>query len=206
SPIQLFNPATGQPFAGNQVPISAASQALLNFIPMPNLPGIANNFHTSSTVHTASNALNLRLTQNLSPTIAQNVGGGGGRRGGGPGFGGRGGGGGGGRGGLGTANRPTTIILQAQLQMRHTNNQTANVFPSLGGDSTATNVAVPLSLNIARGRSVNNFTVNFVRSTSAFTNSFAGIENVAGLAGINYPAAAASALSPQNWGVPNLTI
>ena len=51
SPIELFDPATGAPFAGNQVPMSAASQVLLNFIPMPNLPGMSNNFHTSSTVH-----------------------------------------------------------------------------------------------------------------------------------------------------------
>ena len=205
SPIQLFDPATGQPFAGNQVPIATASQVLLNFIPMPNLPGIANNFHTSSTVRSVSDALNLRLVQNLSPTVTQTVRGGpgGARRAGG--FGGR-GGGAGGRGGLGTANRPTTVILQAQLQVRHTNNQSASVFPSLGGESTGTNVAMPLSLNIARGRSVNNFTVNIARSTSAFTNPFAGIENVAGLAGINYPASAASAVTPLNWGVPNLTI
>jgi len=202
SPIQLFNPVTGQPFAGNQLPVSAASQVLLNFIPLPNLPGTANNFHTSSTVHSSSDALSLRLTQNLSPTVAQNVGAGfrGGR--GGAGVGGR-GDGALGRGGLG-ANRPTTIILQTQLQVRRTNNQTANVFPALGGGTTSTSLAMPVSLNIARGRSVNNFTINVAQTTSASTNAFAGIENVAGVAGINYPAAAAS--DPLNWGVPNLTI
>jgi hypothetical protein len=202
SAIQLFNPTTGQPFAGNQVPVSAASQVLLNFIPLPNLPGAANNFHTSSTVHSASDALSLRLTQNLSPTITQNVGAGfrGGR--GGAGVGGR-GGGARGRGGL-NSNRPTTIILQAQLQVRRANNQTANVFPGLGGDNASTSIAMPVSLNISRGRSVNNFTINVAQTSSVFTNAFAGIENVAGLAGINYPAAAAS--DPLDWGVPNLTI
>ena len=42
SSIQLVNPATGQPFAGNQIPQSAmnpAALALLGYIPQPNLPG-----------------------------------------------------------------------------------------------------------------------------------------------------------------------
>ncbi len=37
--VQLFNPATGMPFAGNIVPVSPQAQALLNEYPLPNVTG-----------------------------------------------------------------------------------------------------------------------------------------------------------------------
>ena len=84
--VQLFNPATGQPFAGNQIPagmLNPASQYLLGFIPPPNLPGDQLNYHTSTVAHSSSDSLSLRFTQNLSPTVPQNGRGPGGGRGGG---------------------------------------------------------------------------------------------------------------------------
>ena len=38
-PVQLFNPSTGMPFAGNMVPVSPQAQDLLNHYPLPNVPG-----------------------------------------------------------------------------------------------------------------------------------------------------------------------
>ena len=38
-PVQLYNPMTGQPYLGNQVPISSQAQALLNLYPLPNFAG-----------------------------------------------------------------------------------------------------------------------------------------------------------------------
>lgn len=57
-PNQIFDPATGNPvtgvgrvaFGGNQIPAGRLSQqalALLDVIPLPNLPGVVNNFSTS---------------------------------------------------------------------------------------------------------------------------------------------------------------
>jgi Carboxypeptidase regulatory-like domain len=40
-PITVFNPATGQPYAGNQVPVSSQAAALLNLYPQPNITGVA---------------------------------------------------------------------------------------------------------------------------------------------------------------------
>jgi hypothetical protein len=74
SPIALIDPATGQPFPGNQIPtgrIDPSAASLLQFIPAPNLPGSAENFHVSTTVHSSSEAISLRLIQNLSRTVAQ---------------------------------------------------------------------------------------------------------------------------------------
>src|SRR4029077_2124044 len=69
SPVVLIDPTTGQPFPGNQIPsnrIDPTSASLLAFIPAPNLPGNVQNFHTSTTTGTSSDAISLRLTQNLS--------------------------------------------------------------------------------------------------------------------------------------------
>jgi hypothetical protein len=38
-PITIFNPATGLPFAGNQVPVSSQAQSLLRLYPAPNITG-----------------------------------------------------------------------------------------------------------------------------------------------------------------------
>ena len=50
----IFDPLSGQPFANNTVPvnrINPISQAVANLYPLPNLPGIANNY-VSNTVNT----------------------------------------------------------------------------------------------------------------------------------------------------------
>ena len=78
-----------------------------------------------------------------------------------------------------------------------------NVFPGLGGETTTTSITAPITLNIVRGRTVNNITLNITHSSSETTNGFSGVQNVGGLAGIRYPTAAST--DPLNWGVPNLT-
>ena len=84
-------------------------------------------------------------------------------------------------------NRGTNIVLQGQLQYRRTENEALNVFPGLGSTNTNTSITVPVSLNVVRNRTVNNFSVNVTHSQSASTNAFANVQNVGGLAGINYP-------------------
>ncbi len=74
SSIQLIDPATsGQPFPGNQIPasrIDPGAATLMRFIPRPNLPGTTQNYHLSTTAHSSSESVSLRLTQNLSRTAA----------------------------------------------------------------------------------------------------------------------------------------
>jgi hypothetical protein len=201
SPIRLIDPTTGQPFAGNQIPssrINPGAATLLGFIPAPNLPGTLQNYHVSTTTHSSSDAVSVRLTQNLSRTVTP--GGRGFGRGGGGGFGG-GGGGFGGRGGQGA--RGTNIVLNAQLQYRRNETESPSVFSSLGSQTINTSIAAPISLNIQKGRSVHNVTVNFTHANTQTTNAFSGVDNVAGAAGIRYPGLAAP--DPLNWGVPNLS-
>src|SRR5206468_1125128 len=95
------------------------------------------------------------------------------------------------------------IVLTGQLQYRRNETHALNVFPNLGGVTTNTSIAAPISLNVAHGRSIQNFTLNVAHTTAQTTNAFSGTEDVAGIAGIQYPSAAAST-DPFNWGVPNV--
>jgi hypothetical protein len=211
SPIPLIDPMTGQPFAGNQIPanrIDPSAASLLRFIPAQNLSGDQHNYHVTTTAHSSSEAVSLRVVQNLSPSVAtdnrgraggQGGSGGTGRGGGAGGFGGgRFGGAGGGRSGRGT-----NIVLSGQLQYRRNETEGLNVFPDLGGTTVNTSLAVPINLTVARNRSMHLFNVNTVHSSSETTNAFANTENAAGQAGIQYPTSAST--DPANWGVPNLT-
>ena len=199
--VTLIDPLTGKPFPNNQIPadrIDPGAKYLMGFIPSPNLGGTTRNYHVSTTAHSTSNSVSLRLTQNLSPTIPQR----GGR--GGPGGGGGGPcwrrGPGGGRGGGGRGGRGLTIMLNAQVQYRGSNTQSLNVFPGLGGTSKSTNISAPVSVNIAQGRTTHNVSVNYTESKSQTANRFAYTTNGVGLAGIT-----GVATDPSEWGLPNIT-
>ncbi len=134
----IINPATGQPFAGNQIPaaqMSATALALLPYIPSPNLTDTSRNFHYVTTTSSSTDNINLRVTHNFTPNVA----GRGGR--GGPGGGGRVfAGGPGGRAGRGVQ-QGTSVSMTAQLQYRRNDNDQTNVFPALGGTTTGSNLA-----------------------------------------------------------------
>lgn len=63
----ITNPATGQPFAGNQVPVSAQAAALLALYPLP-LPGLAANpeynYQASEVKITHQDSLRLQISKN----------------------------------------------------------------------------------------------------------------------------------------------
>jgi len=186
----LINPATGQPFAGNQIPqaqINPASLALLRFIPLPNLDGTSRNFHYVTTRDSSADNVTLRLTHTFTQPGAR---GGGGR-------GGAGGGRAGGAGGRG--NQGLSINMTAQVQYRRNDNEQANVMPELGGRSGGSSLAVPLSLNISKNRVQHAINLNYSRTSSSTDNNFAFIEDVAGNAGI-----VGVSTDPLTWGVPAL--
>jgi trimeric autotransporter adhesin len=188
----LINPATGQPFPNNQVPVSPAAQSLLQYIPQPNVPGTTqSNFHYTTTTPSAGDTINLRVTHNFTPAVA-----GGGRGGG------RGGGGfGGGRGGRGAqAATGTSVNMTAQVQFRRTDSDSTSINPLLGGHNANRSVAVPVTFNIRHKRTMHTATVNFSSTSSDTTNKYSGITDVASNAGIY------TGLSdPFTWGVPSLS-
>jgi trimeric autotransporter adhesin len=193
----LYDPLTGLPFAGNRIPlgrIDAGALSLLRFLPLPNLDGTTRNFHYATTNGSVSDSMSLRVTHNFTPNAA-----GRGRPGG------RGGGGrgapaarGAGRGGQGQ--QGLSVNMTAQLQYRRNDNDQVNVFPTLGGRNTGSNLAVPVSLNIQRRRTNHAINLNYSRTVSRSLNHYAYVEDVAGEAGIT-----GVATDPFDWGVPQLS-
>lgn len=67
-PVQIFDPATGQPFPGNVVPISPQAQALLNLYPLPNVVGNPRyNYQIPILSNTHQDALQSRFDKTLNP-------------------------------------------------------------------------------------------------------------------------------------------
>ena len=192
--VAPLDPITGAPFLGGQIPqtlLDPSALALLNFFPLPNLPGATQNYRRSTAALSTTDQFNARVTHNFSGTP--------GRRGG---AGGR-GAGGFGRGGAGGARggrSGTAVVLNAQVQYRRNLADVVNVFPTLGGFNNGSTWSVPVSLNILHGRSIHNLQVTATRSSTAIRNLFAGSIDVAGIAGID-----GVSRNPSQWGVPSLS-
>jgi carboxypeptidase family protein len=67
NPVQIYNPETHQPFAGNVIPqIDPVAQGLLPFIPLPNGSGLVNNYSFSTSVPQNTDNLNFQMQRNIS--------------------------------------------------------------------------------------------------------------------------------------------
>jgi hypothetical protein len=188
SPVQIFNPATGQQFQNNgqlnvinPSLISPSAQALLPFIPLPNLNTPTQNFHFVTSGSTTTDNVSLRLIHNFGS-------------GGGPGlitFG-PGGGGGGGR-------RRAQNNINFGLNWTRNSTTLLNPFPSLTGGNSLQGLNASAGWVYSHGRKTNNFRVNYNHNHVATTNLFSNVQNVAGEAGIT-----GVSTDPFNWGIPGI--
>lgn len=188
SPVQIFNPATGQQFQSNgqtnvidPTLISSSAQALLAFIPLPNLNSPTQNFHYVTSGSSSSDSVNLRLIHNFGA-------------GGGPGlinFGGPGGGGG--------RRRAQNNI---NFGMNWTRSATTQVdpFPSLNGGNSLQGLNASAGWTYGRGRATNMFRVNYNHNHVDTTNLYSNFQNVAGDAGIG-----GISTNPFDWGIPGIS-
>ncbi len=65
-PVTVYNPASGQPYANNQVPVSPQAAALLKLYPLPNIANVAGyNYQAPFLTDTHQDALNSRLDKAL---------------------------------------------------------------------------------------------------------------------------------------------
>jgi hypothetical protein len=72
-PVSIFDPSNGAPFAGNIIPASRfqsspAVTGLLSFIPLPNQPGLVQNYQILNSYPQNTDNLGVRLNQNLTRT------------------------------------------------------------------------------------------------------------------------------------------
>lgn len=190
SPVQIFDPLTGAPFANNFIDPSRfdpAAAGLLQYIPLPNNPDptAAQNFIYNYTNTTSNNNLNIRLNHTFGQQQQQQRGqrgGGGGRQG------------GGGRGGR----RGTNINFGLQFQGNTSvNNSPISV---VKGNTTTNGLNTTFGFVKPFGRINNSLNLNLNRQHSLTTNLFAGKQNIQGALGIT-----GTSSNSFDWGLPTLS-
>jgi hypothetical protein len=176
TPVAIFNPQTGQQYQSggvlNQIDpadISSAAQALLQFIPLPNIATTAagQNFHLVTSGESSSDAVNLRLIHNFGAAPSGPF------QAGGPG-----GGGGAGRRGRRQSN------INFGLNWSRSAVDSIGAFPSLNGGTGTQGLNATAGWVYGRGRLTNNLRFTYNHSHVSTTNLYSGILDVAGDAGL----------------------
>jgi trimeric autotransporter adhesin len=158
-PIYLYNPTNNPAYTNNQVlQINSVAQALLQYIPLPNLPGNYQNFHYVTSANSDSDDLNFRINHSFGAAPA------GGRRGGG-------------------RNAPRNS-LQIGFHYHGSGANLTNPFPSVGGTTSVRSFDVPVSYTRSIGKLTNIVRADFNRSRSHTQNLYAFNDDIAGALGI----------------------
>jgi hypothetical protein len=186
----IYDPTTGQQFDYNgqlnaidPTLITPQAQALLQYIPLPNLPGATQNYHEVTSAESTSDSVSLRLIHNFGPVPAQ-----GNRT---PGGGGRGGGGGG--------RRRSQNNLNLGLSWTKTNTDIVGAFPSLAGGTSTQGLNASVAWVYGKGRTSNNLRFNYNHNHVSTTNLYSNVTDVAGLAQIG-----GVSTNPFDWGIPGI--
>jgi hypothetical protein len=192
-PVQIFNPTTGQQFQYNGVSnaidpanISSAANALLQYIPTPNIATTTSgqNFHYVTSGASSTDAVNLRLIHNFgaAPTGPLQIGGG-------P----SGGGGGGGR-------RRNQNNINFGLNWQRSSTDSIGLYPSLNGGNSTQGLNASAGWVYGKGRVTNNLRFNYNHNHVSTTNLYSGVLDVAGDAGIT-----GISTNPFDFGLPGLS-
>jgi trimeric autotransporter adhesin len=180
--VQIFNPATNAPFpcnpTCNTIPqINSAAQGLLQYIPMPNLPGSYQNFHFVTSANNNSDDLNIRVNHTIGAAPAA------GRRG----------AGGGGRG-------SSRNNLTFGFHYHSSGSTITNPFPTVGGSTSVRSFDVPVGFVKSIGKLTNSLRFDFNRSRTHTQNLYAfadDIDSGLGITGVS--------TNPFDWGLPSLS-
>jgi trimeric autotransporter adhesin len=192
SPAQIFDPTTGLPFTFNgqanvidPARISSSAQALVQYIPLPNLAGTTQNFHYVTSDDINSDAVSLRLIHNFGSATSGPFGGQGGQ------------GGGGGRGG---GRRRAQNNMNLGLNWSRNSTNTVNPFPSLAGSTNTQGLQATGGWTYGNGRRTNLFRFTYNHNHLSTTNLYSNITDVAGDAGIE-----GVSTNPFDFGLPGIS-
>ena len=153
TPVTLYNPATGQPFVNNQVPVSPQAAALLNYYPAPNISTTGRQGYNYQTITTAGNNATtaaLRYVRNFGQSNSF----GGGRR--------------------QQGNGPATLRQNINFNgsYSHSAADNRNIFLPLGGTTETDGYGVTAGYTIGYGKLTNNASINWNRSHATARNYF----------------------------------
>jgi hypothetical protein len=169
--VSLYDPATGQPIAGNllsnaSIPISQVAENLLAYYPAPNIPLNVQGYNYQTISNAGSNnvSINTRYVRNFGQATNTPFGsfGGGGRRSGG-----------------GNSNLPPSLKQNMNLSYNylHSAQDNRNIFLPLGGASENDGNAVNAGYVVSYGRLSNNASVTWNRYNSETRNYFTDTAN-----------------------------
>jgi hypothetical protein len=208
SPVAIFNPSTHTQFANNMIPaINPTAAGLLQFIPLPNLPGTSQNFHFVSANPTNTDTIALRFNHSFGSDPVGMFGA----------FGGRGGGGGRGRQqrqqqqqqqqqDQNGSNKPKqkshwSQSINGGFSYNNIRNSLLNPFPGLGGQQSVHNYNANFGYSLNKGVFLNSLRFNWNHSGNNRLNHFTNQNNIEGQLGI----AGVSPL-PADFGLPSINL
>ena len=171
-------------------PVPVATN-LLQFFPLPNLPGYAQNYHLLTTAQTNSTQAGARYMRSLGKNATLLGAGRGGRR--------------------AQQNQGLRQSINFNYNWIGTAADNVNVFPQLGGKSSTNSNSVQAGYTVGYHKLTNIFNANWNRATSQATNFFTNTTDIATNIGIlgppsgSQPAPALNA-DPLNFGLPDVTL
>jgi len=175
---QIYNPATGMPFANNMIAqVDPVASGLLPYIPTPNIVpqgGNSQNFHFVTSATSSSDDLNIRLNHSLG--AAPN-----GRR-------------------RGAGRNGPHNDLNFGFHYHGSASTITNPFPSVGGTTSVRNFDIPLGYVRTFGKLTNSVHFDFNRSRTHTRNLYAfntDITQAVGIFGVS--------TNPFDWGLPTLS-
>jgi hypothetical protein len=171
-------------------PVQVATN-LLQFFPLPNLPGYAQNYHLLTTAQTNSTQAGVRYMRSLGKNATLLGAGRGGRR--------------------AQQNNGLRQSINLNYNWAGTAADNVNVFPQLGGKSSTNSNSVQAGYTIGYHKLTNIFNANWNWATNQATNFFTNTSDIATNIGILGPPSGslpAPALNtyPLNFGLPDVTL
>jgi hypothetical protein len=141
--VTIYDPNTGQPFAGNRIPLnrmSPAALALLQYMPLPTRDSLSQNFRFVTANQSRTHGVGLSLTRSSSLDSGKN--------------------------GRVRGN------LSASLGYHRSAANLPNVFPRLGGSSTTRGWNASTAYTLTKGFFANNLRLGFNSTNSHVVNHF----------------------------------
>jgi trimeric autotransporter adhesin len=165
------------------------ARALLNYIPLPNLPGETQNYHLLTTEQSNTTQAGVRYMRGIGANATPF------------GFGGRGFGA-----GRSTQAQGLRQSINFNYNWAHAASDNVGIVPILGGKTTSDSDSAQAGYTLGKGKLTSTFNAKWNRSNARMTNLFTNGQDIATELGINGPGGSALNPSPLNYGVPSVTM
>ncbi len=186
TPITIYDPNTGLPFPNNTIPrnlVVSQATALLNYVPLPNLPGQFQNYQRLASSESNTTRIGVRFLHSFGASSGGSPLGGMIRQ------------------YLGQGGSGVHQSMNVNFNYSHAAADELSLFPDLGGKQQTHQYSVALGYSIGKGRLTNNLTLNWTRSEAQLKNEFTSTTDVASQVGLE-----GLPTNPLLYGLPDLTL